>query len=182
MTQNVHRVIHPDIKIEGLCLIMNDFKFYGEMKYLRENVVAEIKLSYTHPVKSKDRPRVMTSKDAFQILNEIWGENMNLVEEFHILLIDRSGRAIGHQLHSIGGTNATVVDVKLIFSCALKCNASSIILAHNHPSGRLRPSQQDITLTKNLAKAGKLLGITIADHLILSHEGEYYSFADEGML
>ena len=79
---------------------------------------------------------------------------------------------------SKGGVSGTVVDLKIIFATALKGRASAIILAHNHPSANLNPSQADIDLTKKIGKAGRLLDINVLDHLILSPEGEYYSFAD----
>jgi DNA repair protein RadC len=82
---------------------------------------------------------------------------------------------------SRGGISGTVADPKLIFAAALKASASSIILAHNHPSGSLKPSEADIRLTKKLKEGGLYLEIPVLDHIILSKEG-YYSFADEGLL
>ena len=80
-----------------------------------------------------------------------------------------------------GGINSAVVDAKLVYGPALKAAATSIILVHNHPSGSLKPSQQDIRLTHNLRSAGEILQIKLLDHLIISTRG-YYSFLDEGML
>ena len=82
---------------------------------------------------------------------------------------------------SKGGVTGTVVDAKLVFSVALKCNASNLIIAHNHPSGNLKPSEADKSLTLKLKKAANLLDITLLDHLILSKEG-YYSFQDESQM
>jgi len=82
---------------------------------------------------------------------------------------------------SSGGVEGTVADPKVIFQVALKANASSIILAHNHPSGNIEPSEADIRLTRNLKQAGELLKISVLDHLILTSES-YYSFADENMI
>ena len=74
-----------------------------------------------------------------------------------------------------------VADPKVIFAAAIKSAASSIILAHNHPSGNLRPSSADISLTRKIKAGGELLDIAVSDHLIISREG-YYSFADEGLM
>ena len=82
---------------------------------------------------------------------------------------------------STGGTSATIAEPKLIFASSILGNASSIILAHNHPSGNLKPSDADISLTKKMKEAGKLLEIPVVDHLIITPEG-FYSFADEGLI
>jgi len=82
---------------------------------------------------------------------------------------------------STGGGGSTVMDSKVIFTIALKATATSLILAHNHPSGNLRPSSQDITVTEKLVKAAKLLEIEVHDHLIISENG-YYSMAEEGLM
>ena len=98
-----------------------------------------------------------------------------------MLLLNRANKVLGYVLLSLGGTAGTVVDPKVIFQAALKTNAHGIILCHNHPSGNLTPSSQDISLTKQLRDAGKFLEIALLDHLILTTEG-YYSFADEGQV
>ena len=89
---------------------------------------------------------------------------------------------MGKYLVSIGGLSGTVVDAKIVFACALKARSSAIILAHNHPSANLYPSTPDKNITDKLKKGGELLDIPVLDHLILSPEGGYYSFADEGLI
>lgn len=143
--------------------------------------LAEIEVSYKTTVKPSERRKITTSKDAESIFREIWSHTMELKEEFYILLLNRSNKVLGWYKVSEGGMSGTVVDPKLIFSIALKGLACSIVLAHNHPSGNLSPSSQDIDLTKRLKQAGMLLEIPVLDHLILTNEG-YYSFADEGMM
>ena len=123
-------------------------------------------------------PVVTDSKDAYWVFESNWSVQMGLVEEFNILLLDRSNRVMSLYHVSKGGTTSTIVDLKIVFAAALKGRANSIILAHNHPSGNLRPSQADIELTRKFEEAGKLLGIQVLDHLILSPEGGYYSFGD----
>jgi DNA repair protein RadC len=82
---------------------------------------------------------------------------------------------------SSGGVTGTVADPKLIFVAALKANACAIVISHNHPSGNLKPSQQDEQLTQKINQAGKFLDIKLLDHIIVTSEG-YYSFADEGLI
>ena len=106
---------------------------------------------------------------------------MDFIEQFKLLLLNRGNRVLGLLEVSSGGVAGTVADPKVIFAAALKASASSIILAHNHPSGQLKPSSADIALTNKLKRGGELLDIQVLDHLILSSEG-YYSFADEGMM
>lgn len=152
------------------------------MSYKIPLKVTEIKLTYQSKVKAADRPQISSSRDAYMVFLANWSEGINLFEEFYILLLDRSNRAMGRYLVSQGGLAGTVVDAKLVFAAALKGRAASIILAHNHPSSNVNPSQSDIDLTRKLKKAGELLDIIVVDHLILSPEGGYYSFADEGLI
>src|SRR5690606_5281370 len=133
-------------------------------------------------VKPSHRPKITSSKDAYEILLENWDEEkVEFVEQFKIVLMNRGNRVLGIYEVSTGGASATVVDPKLIFAAAIKTAASSIILAHNHPSGQLMPSDVDIKLTKKLKDGGQYLEIPVLDHVIVTSEG-YYSFADEGLL
>ena len=143
--------------------------------------LAEITASYKSKVKYCDMKMVTSSNDAEAIFREIWSEGLELREEFYILLLNRANKVLGYYRVSEGGTTATIVDPKLVFPIALKCNANGIILAHNHPSGNVKPSNEDRSLTKKLVEGGKLLDITVLDHLILSAES-YLSFADEGWI
>jgi DNA repair protein RadC len=98
-----------------------------------------------------------------------------------VLLLNRNNQVLGVYSLSKGGVSGTFVDAKLVFSVALKCNASSIIIAHNHPSENLTPSEADKSLTKKLKRAGKYLDINLIDHVILSKD-DYYSFIDNGLI
>jgi DNA repair protein RadC len=82
----------------------------------------------------------------------------------------------------VGGIASTIVDIRLIFSIALKSASTSIVISHNHPSGTLKPSQQDLALTKRLREGCQIFEIKLVDHLILSPYGNFYSMADEGDL
>lgn len=144
--------------------------------------VAEIELVYRSKVKASERPKIITSKDAYNILLQTWDENkMELQEQFKILLLNRGNKVIGIYEVSTGGITGTVADPRLIFTAALKANAVALILAHNHPSANLKPSNADAMLTQKIREGGKLLDLNVIDHLIICNEG-YYSFADEGAL
>lgn len=145
--------------------------------------VSEIKVTYTLKIKKQDRYKVVCAEDTYKVLmKEVYTpESIEYVESFYILLLNRANEILGYKLISQGGINGTVVDAKIVFGTALKCNASSIILSHNHPSGSLYPSQPDKDLTAKLIKGGKVLDILVLDHLIVTSEG-YYSFAEEGFM
>ncbi len=144
--------------------------------------VSEIQLSYSHRIKPSLLPKITHSKDAYQILKNSWDFNkIEFVEQFKVMLLNRANKVLGICEVSTGGTCATVADPKIIFSVALKSMASGIIVAHNHPSGNLNPSQTDLDLTKKLKEAGKFLELQLLDHVIITSEG-YYSFADEGLI
>ncbi len=145
-------------------------------------MVSEIKVSYQPKFRASERPKVIRSKDAYNILYNNWDHSrIELSEQFYILLLNRANNVIGISEISSGGFSATVVDPKLIFVIALKSAAAGIILAHNHPSSNLQPSNQDLIVTKKLVEAGKLLDLQILDHLIIS-KYSYFSFGDEGLI
>jgi DNA repair protein RadC len=125
---------------------------------------------------------VNSSKAAFDILSTLFPqETICLQEQFVVLYVNRANKVIGSYQLSKGGLTGTVADVRLILSVALKTLASGLILAHNHPSGNLKPSEADIGLTKKIKQSAKLMDIELLDHIIISNEG-YYSFIDEGIL
>ena len=143
--------------------------------------LAEIKVAYFTKVKFKDMQKITSSRDCEFVLRNIWSPQLELREEFYLLLLNRANKVVGWHCISQGGLDSTVADIRIIFSITLKCVATGIIVAHNHPSGNLKPSETDIALTRKIKEAGKLLDITLFDHIILTNEG-YYSFADEGLL
>ncbi|WP_297515340.1 JAB domain-containing protein [Flavobacterium sp.] len=142
--------------------------------------VSEIKITYS----TSDTPkvRIKSGEDAYNVLLASWDlDTIELQEEFKILLLNRANEVLGLYPLSKGGITGTVVDLRLIFAVALKCNATGIIIYHNHPSGKLLPSETDITLTKSIGKCSELLGVSLLDHLIISKNG-FYSFSNEGKL
>lgn len=149
---------------------------------MEQNKIAEIKVSYSNIIAIEKRKKITSSKDAYDLLIQIWDTNLlELQEEFKIIMLNNANQVIGIYSMSKGGTAGTVVDSKLIFAVALKCNASGIILAHNHPSGNMKPSLQDIEITNKIKQGGGLLDIKLLDHLIMA-KTNYYSFADENVL
>jgi len=136
----------------------------------------EIEIKYQKKV--KNRPKITSSKDAYSFLKDLYNENeKDYLEESFLLLLNRRNGIIGWRKLSSGGTSGCIIDPKLVFTIALKTGASGIILSHNHPSGNTEPSNSDKKITRQLADAGKLLGIPVLDHIIIG-DG-YRSMADE---
>jgi len=145
--------------------------------------VSEIQVSYINKVKVKDSQRIKSSSDIATLLFETWNKNtIELHESFKVILLNNSNKVKGIFEMSSGGITGTLVDLRILFAVALKTLATSIIISHNHPSGNLKPSQSDIRLTNKIKKASELLDIKLLDHLIITPNQEYYSFADEGIL
>lgn len=153
-------------------------KGVGEAKAL--SIVAALELGQRRRDRSlEQRPLIASSRDAYELLHAQVADLQH--EEFWLLLLDRGNRLLDRVKVSQGGLHGTVADPKSIFREALEKRASSVILCHNHPSGQLRPSAEDITLTKKLVEGGRFLDIIVQDHLIVAATG-YFSFADNGQL
>lgn len=143
--------------------------------------ISEITVQYK-PQKAH-RPKITTSDDAANIARLFFPEeNISLQERFVAMYLNKANRVIGIYPVSLGGITGTVADVRLILAVGLKTAATGIILIHNHPSGNLTPSQADKTLTQKMKEAASLMDIQVTDHLILTPDNGYYSFAEEGLL
>ncbi len=143
--------------------------------------IREVQVSY-QPLKGK-LFQVKSADNAFDYLSRAYDEGtIGLCEEFMVLLLNRANRVMGCLRLSKGGLTGTVVDLRILFGTALKAMASSIVIAHNHPSNNLQPSDADLDLTKKIKEAGKLLDINLLDHLVLGTDDNYVSFAHEGWL
>ena len=127
----------------------------------------------------KDRITIRASKDAFNYLKPILSDLYQ--EEFHTIFVNSANKIIRAEQISIGGFAATFVDAKVVFQKALEHKATGLVLAHNHPSGSVNPSDSDIRLTQKLVEISKLIEIRILDHIIVG-DNEYYSFIDNGLL
>ena len=145
----------------------------------RELKVSEIRLVYKNKVKAAERIQIRNGQDAFDVFWRAWDtEVIEHIEEMKMLLLDRSNKALGVVSLSRGGTTGTIIDIKLIMQYAIKANAHGIILAHNHPSGNLNPSEADRKITDRIEKASKTLEIHLLDHLIISPGREYRSMQE----
>lgn len=144
--------------------------------------VSEIQVQFLPDFKPSERPSISSSLDAYKIFQAHWDAGlMQFLEEFKVLLLNNANRLLGIVDIAVGSKDAVMVDMRVIFSIALKASASKIILAHNHPSGKLEPSGADKAITAKAKEAGKFLDIEVCDHLIITKEG-YYSFADKSEL
>jgi len=154
-----------------------EFKGIGEAKAI--TIAAALELGRRRRAEETlDLKKITSSKAVFEIMQPIIGELPH--EEFWVLYLNNSNKVVYKSQLSKGGITGTVVDVRLIFKIALEQNATSIILTHNHPSGKLMASDADKEVTKKLKLAGDQLDIKVLDHIIIT-EKSYLSFQDEGI-
>ncbi len=144
--------------------------------------VSEIQLVYRPKVKASERMRVIEAKSAYEVLLKSWDrDTIEIVEQFKIMLLNKSNKVLGISLISVGGISSATVDMKVLFGIALKSGASQIILAHNHPSGYIMPSDADKRLTRKIVEASRYLDIQVLDHIIVTPE-KFCSFAEMGLI
>ena len=145
--------------------------------------VNEIKISYKEKITTSRVENVTNSFEVAQLLFEDWdSDTIGLQESFKVVLLNNSNKVKGIYQVSQGGITGTLVDLRILFAVVLKTLAVAIILTHNHPSGKLIPSESDKRLTQKIKKAATFLDIKVLDHLILAPDGSYYSFTDNGLL
>lgn len=146
------------------------------------HTVSEVSLKYQTQTSFEEKPTISAPDHAHQFLRQIWdADTIELREEFVVVLLNHSKKVIGWSKVSTGGPFATIVHPTTVFQLILLGNAASVILAHNHPSGTLKPSLADIELTKRLSKAGKFFSVSIDDHIILTRDS-YLSLREEGLM
>ena len=154
------------------------FKGIGEAKAV--NIIAALELGKRRQLENLlEKPKIGGSKDVFNLMQPVIGDLSH--EEFWVLFLNNSNKVLAKHQVSKGGMTATVVDIRLLFKQALELFSVAIIVCHNHPSGKLKPSEADIQLTQKIKNAGNTLDIKLLDHLIIT-EKAYFSFADEGVL
>lgn len=142
----------------------------------------KISVSFDKNLKKSELIKITSANDAYQIFKRVFNaDTFDWCEEVVMLCVNNSSKVVGFYKVSSGGMTGTVIDVRMIFTTALQCLATGIIIAHNHPSGTLQPSEADINITKKLKEAGQFLDIKVMDHLIITDEN-FYSFANEGIL
>lgn len=153
------------------------YRGVGEAKAV--SIAAALELGRRKRSAVMEKKRISSSADAY---NLIAGHFEDLPhEEFMILILNRGNYCTSKSVISRGGISGTVTDIRVIIKNALDKRASGLILAHNHPSGNLQPSNADKTITARIKEAAALFDIAVLDHLIVTNNG-YLSFADEGIL
>ena len=156
---------------------LTQFKGIGEAKAI--TIVAALELGRRRRLEdATELPKITSSKKVFEIMQPIIGELPH--EEFWVLYLNNSNKVIFKSQISKGGITGTVVDTRMIFETAFEHYATSIIISHNHPSGKLQASESDLRLTKKLKVAGQTLDVQVLDHVIIT-EFAYLSFRDDGI-
>ena len=143
--------------------------------------IANLELKAKKTPSNFEKVKIISSNDAFKVIKQFYFDDIDIFESFFILCLNRNNQTIAYAKISQGGVTGTVVDIKLIAKYAIDCLASGVILAHNHPSGNLKPSNEDLAITKRIKEGLKILDISVLDHLILTSQG-YLSFGEEGIL
>lgn len=176
----IFNYVHDDLVQLGKLNITDLMRFKGIGEAKAISIVASMELGRRRQASNQAKASVVkSSKDIYHLLLADLSDL--ITEEFWVVFLNHRNKIIGKQKISAGGLTATVVDIRILFKHAIERLATSIILAHNHPSGTLKPSQADIQLTNKIKEAGKVLDVQLLDHLIIADTG-YYSFADEGRL
>lgn len=157
---------------------LTNFKGIGEAKAI--SIITALELGRRRQFEiGLEKPQITSSKDVYKLMIPVLGDLPH--EEFWALFLNNSNKVLEQYQVSKGGLTATIVDVRLLFKRALELNAVAIIVCHNHPSGKLQPSQADKQLTQKIKQSSTTLDIKLLDHLIVT-EKMYFSFADEGLL
>ncbi len=147
---------------------------------MKPEIISEIEISYKP--KNAKNPAVKSSDDVYRHLVQFYPEeSIALQEQFTVAYLNRANKILGVSVVSKGGITGTIADPRIIMALALKTAATGIVLCHNHPSGNLQPSAADIEITKKIESACKYFDINLLDHIIISPEGTYFSFVDEGL-
>jgi DNA repair protein RadC len=141
--------------------------------------IAELTLTYQYTLPPAERLFVKSSIEAAEIFRPYFDDCIEFKEHAYVMLLNQAQHVIAIYKLSEGALAATLIDVRLLFCAALKSLASKIILCHNHPSGSLHPSKQDIEFTRKVKEGAKLLEMDVVDHIIVTREG-HYSLADNG--
>ena len=154
------------------------FKGIGEAKAI--SIITALELGRRRRLEEASVvPKISGSKDVFNIMQPVIGELTH--EEFWVVYLNNSNKVLFKNQLSKGGLTGTLVDIRLVFKKALDLNATGLILSHNHPSGKLKPSNADKLITAKMVKAGETLDLKVLDHLIIT-ENDYFSFADENLM
>ena len=180
VAKNILAAVNNDLNALAKYTVKDLIKFKGIGEAKAISIVAALELGRRRKESEVvTKPKITSSQAAYEVLTPYLLDLPH--EEFWIILLNRANQVIALKKISSGGISGTVADVKMIFKEALDELASSIILAHNHPSGNNQPSQADINLTAKMKEAGGILDIAVLDHIIFA-DNKFFSFADEAMM
>jgi DNA repair protein RadC len=146
--------------------------------------LGEVTLNYKyHNPSIKDRPLITNSSDAVEVIKLVIDmQRIALQEQFIVIYLNQANKVIGTMNVFSGSIKSTVIDIKLILASGILLMSSGVIVAHNHPSGNLKPSREDLALTKRLSTALQYMEMKLIDHFIITPDDDYLSFANEGLL
>lgn len=140
---------------------------------------SQLRVIYSQVILSNS---ITSSNETFLFFRKIWDKDLiTIQEQIYIIFLNTNNQVIGYRCLNTGTINGTLFDIRLAMACALSCLAAKIIIAHNHPSGNLRPSAGDIEITEQLKAACNLMDIKLLDHIIIN-PFEYYSFGDHRLV
>lgn len=148
-------------------------RIYSHLPIYSTRLVREAEFAFP------ERSQVRTPEDVAALLVDYYREHDR--EEFIVLLLDTANTIIGMVQSSVGGLAASIVEPRQVFKAAILGNAAAVIVAHNHPSGNIEPSREDIRVTRQLVEVGKIMGIPVHDHVIIA-ETQFTSLAERGLL
>tara|TARA_R110002050_G_scaffold200591_1_gene335577 strand:- start:130057 stop:130758 length:702 start_codon:yes stop_codon:yes gene_type:complete len=155
-------------------------KFHGIGEAKAISIIAALEIGRRRKVEQPSEIlQIRNSMDSYDIFYPMLADKF--IEEFWVLLLNQNNRVLSKRLVSKGGVSGTVVDVRVILKLAIDQLASGIVMAHNHPSGSIKPSEQDKSLTKKIVQAARMLDLKVLDHIIIGEE-DFFSFADENLL
>lgn len=150
---------------------------YGDFR--KDIQIPEIKIRYN---KGKPFAKISSSKEVHDFLLKVYGRNIGIQEHFVLLLADNSLNIFGYYKHTVGTPTSTMADIPMLMGIVLKSMARAFIISHNHPSGNTSPSDADKSLTRSVSKAAETMQLRMLDHIIVTKDNGYYSFADHGEL
>ncbi|WP_316822345.1 RadC family protein [Pedobacter gandavensis] len=179
LSKRILAACNHDLDALGRLTVQDLCKFRGIGAARAISIIAALELGRRRKPGAVVLPKISSAQDCYRELSAVMTDLPH--EEFWVLLLNRANEVISKQQISKGGLTGTVADPKVIFKIALEHNAAYVVLAHNHPSGNLKPSQEDLKLTAKLVSSGKLLDLHILDHLIITNKS-FFSFNDDGLI
>lgn len=180
LSKGILQSVNNNLKELGRLTVVDLMKFKGIGEAKAISIITALELGRRRRLEEAlEKPKITSSRSVYEVMQPIIGELLH--EEFWIIYLNNANKIQLKTQMSKGGITGTLVDTRLVFKRAIELSATGLILCHNHPSGTLKPSSSDISLTKKIKKGGEVLDVKILDHIIVT-EKSYFSFADEGIL